>query len=402
MIGRGKMENESSQKRCPKCGKENPDGTQSCSSCGCLLTQTPAAQQRIEVKISTLATASFICAFCGLVLLAPSLVAFGIPRVLSPRLLWVGLTFSASLIALAVSFILGLIGIIQIERSGGRITGRAFAVGAVLISVFGGLLPAWSVVMRRPRSTAFRMVCGTNLAGIGKAMLIYANDYEDELPRAGGKNSFWAARIPDWKADNRIEAYSIRPDGTGGQGSISSSLYLLVKYAEVQPKSFVCKQDSGTKEFKLGRFRTRGRELIELWDFGPEPWKHNSYSYHVPYGGYALTTSCDPDLAVAADRNPWMDSPFQKSRDFQAFDPDGSKEAIKAGNSITHKADAQNVLFLDIHVGQEKHSFCGLNDDNIYTYWNGEDIRRGTLPRLGSKPADRADSLLVNDPAIPR
>ena len=97
-----------------------------------------------------------------------------------------------------------------------------------------------------------------------------------------------------------------------------------------------------------------------------------------------------------------MDSPFKKARDFKAFDPDGNKEAIRAGNAITHNADAQNVLFLDAHVGQEKHSFCGLNDDNIYTYWDGDDIRRGTPPRLGSKPANRADSLLVNDPVIPK
>jgi hypothetical protein len=256
--------------------------------------------------------------------------------------------------------------------------------------------------MRLPRSTAFRMVCGTNLSGIGKAMLIYANDHEDELPRAGVESSVWATKIADWKATNRFSAYNIKPDGTGGQGSISSSLYLLVKYAKVQPKSFVCKQDSGTKEFKLGRFRARDRELIDLWDFGPEPQKHCSYSYHVPYGGYPLTTASDPKMAVAADRNPWMDSPFKKARDFQAFDPDGGKEAIKAGNTIAHQADAQNVLFMDIHVGAEKKAFCGINNDNIYTSWNGEDIRRGTPPRLGSKPADRADSLLVNDPAIPR
>ena len=388
------MENENNKKRCPKCGKENPNDARFCNACGCEL-----PHQMLEVKISTLATASFICALCGLVLLAPSLIAFGIPRILSPRLLWIGLTFSVSFIVLVISFILGFISIIQIERSGGRISGRAFAVGAVLISVFGGLLPAWSVFMRRPRSTAFRMVCGTNLSWLGKAMLIYAYDYEDELPKAGGRNSIWAAKIPDWKAKNRFDAYNIRPDGTGGQGSISSNLYLLVKYAEVEPKYFVCKQDSGTKEFKLDQLRARDRELIDLWDFGPEPQKHCSYSYHVPYGGYPLTTSCDSGLAVAADRNPWMDSPFNKARDFQAFDPNGSKEAIKAGNTMAHMTDAQNVLFLDMHVGQEKHSFCGLNEDNIYTSWNGEDKRRGTPPKLGSKPADRADSLLVNDPA---
>jgi hypothetical protein len=396
------MEKKNNKRRCPKCSKENPDDARFCNACGNPLTESIKAQQRIEVKISRLATTSFICALCGLILLAPSLISLGIPRVLSPRLLWIGLTFSVSFIVLVISFILGLIGIIQVERSGGIITGRAFAVGAVLISIFGGLLPAWSFFMRLPRSTAFRMVCGTNLSGIGKAMLIYANDHEDELPRAGVESSVWATKIADWKATNRFSAYNIKPDGTGGQGSISSSLYLLVKYVEAEPKRFICTQDSGAKEFKSKSYKARDRDLIDLWDFGPEPQKHYSYSYHVPYGGYPLTMSCDPGLAVAADRNPWIDSPFKKARDFKAFDPDGDKEAIKAGNSITHKADAQNVLFLDAHVGQERHSFCGLNEDNIYTYWNGEDKRRGTPPKLGSKPADRADSLLVNDPAIPK
>jgi hypothetical protein len=397
------MGNENKKKRCPKCSKENPDDAQFCNACGCSLTQASEAQKRIEVKISTLATKSFICALCGLVLLAPSLIAISNPRALNLGMRWmIGLTFLLSFAVFIVSFILGLFSIIQIERSGGRITGRAFAVGAVLISVFGGLLPAWSVVMRQPRSVAFRMVCGTNLSGIGKGMLIYANDYEDELPRAGVENSVWAAKISDWKATNRFTAFNIKPDGTGGQASISSSLYLLVKYCEVQPKSFICTGDSGIKEFKPGRYKAGDRDLIDLWDFGPEPQKHCSYSYHVPYGGYPLTTSCDPNMAVAADRNPWMDSPFQKARDFHAFDPDGNKEAIKAGNAVTHNTDAQNVLFLDMHVGQQKRSFCGLNEDNIYTYWNGEDKRRGTPPKLGSKPADREDSLLVNDPAIPK
>ena len=42
------------------------------------------------------------------------------------------------------------------------------------------------VFPRRPRSIAFRMTCGTNLSGLGKAMQIYANDYENQFPRAGG------------------------------------------------------------------------------------------------------------------------------------------------------------------------------------------------------------------------
>jgi prepilin-type N-terminal cleavage/methylation domain-containing protein len=266
---------------------------------------------------------------------------------------------------------------------------------AIIALLMGILMPA----LARVRQIAFRMVCGTNLSGIGKAMLIYANDYEDELPRAGGRNSTWAVQIPDWTATNRFNAYGVSATGEGGTASISSCFYLLVKYAEVTPKSFICKGDSGTSEFKPADDGQGSRDLIDLWDFGIEPWTHCSYSYHMPFGLYALTTSSEPGMAVAADRNPWQNSPAASAPTFpNGFNPDGGKEAIKAGNAIAHQGDAQNVLFLDIHVGQEKRPFCGINDDNIYTYWDGGDIRIGAPPVIGSsEPADRLDSLLVTD-----
>jgi len=247
-----------------------------------------------------------------------------------------------------------------------------------------------------------RMVCGTNLACLGKAMLIYSNDYDDALPRAGGKSSVWAPKIPNWQATNRYQAYGLEADGSGGQASISASLYLLVKYADVEPNRFVCPDDRGITQFRPRRFGARKREAIDLWDFGDEPWKHYSFSYHNPYGAYALTTACEPGSAVAADRNPWMPSAFVKGRDFGKFYPRDHSEATRAGNAVAHKYDGQNVLFLDGHVNFEQISFCAVNDDNIYTSWDGQDIRRGIPPKLGSQPADRSDSLLVNDPPAPR
>ena len=271
---------------------------------------------------------------------------------------------------------------------------------AIIALLMGILMPA----LARVRQIAFRMVCGTNLSGIGKAMLIYANDYEDELPRSGGRNSVWAARIPQWDALNRFGAYNVQPDGSGGTANISSCFYLLVKYAEVTPKSFLCKGDSGVSEFKPANYNAGNRDLIDLWDFGPynnesdNPSSHCSYSYHMPFGLYALTTSSEPGMAVAADRNPWMDSPAATAPAFpNGFVVEGGKEAVKAGNAIAHQQDAQNVLFLDIHVGQEKASYCGINDDNIYTYWDGGDIRLGSPPVIGSMPQNRLDSLLVHD-----
>jgi prepilin-type N-terminal cleavage/methylation domain-containing protein len=267
---------------------------------------------------------------------------------------------------------------------------------AIIALLMGILMPA----LARVRQIAFRMVCGTNLSGIGKAMLIYANDYEDELPRSGGRESVWAPQIPDWDAFNRFGAYGVNQDGSGGTASISSCFYLLVKYAEVTPKSFVCKGDSGTSEFKPADDGAGTMDLIDLWDFGNAPREHCSYSYHMPFGLYALTTSSEPGMAVAADRNPWQPSPSAAAKTMAGpppFDPDGGKEAVKVGNAIAHQEDAQNVLFLDIHVGQEKRSFCGINDDNVYTSWDGGDIRVGAIPTIGSVPAERLDSLLVTD-----
>jgi prepilin-type N-terminal cleavage/methylation domain-containing protein len=268
---------------------------------------------------------------------------------------------------------------------------------AIIALLMGILMPA----LARVRQIAFRMVCGTNLSGLGKAMLIYSNDYEDEFPRAGGRNSLWGGRIPDWTATNRFQAYGLGGDGSGGTATITSSFYLLVKYAEVTPKSFICKGDSGTREFKPSDYGQGARDLIDLWDFGDTPLEHCSYAYHMPYGLYALTTSSEPGMAVAADRNPWIDSPAAERKDpglLSSYNPTGGRESVNVGNAIAHQEDGQNVLFMDSHVTFEKEPFCGINDDNIYTYWDGGDPRIGGLPIPGgSEPGDRLDSFIVHD-----
>jgi prepilin-type N-terminal cleavage/methylation domain-containing protein len=266
---------------------------------------------------------------------------------------------------------------------------------AIIALLMGILMPALAKV----RQIAHRMVCGSNLSGIGKAMLIYANDYEDELPRAGGRNTLWGGSVV-YDAPDRFRAYGLAANGTGGNATITSSFYLLVKYAEVTPKSFICKGDSGTSEFKLSEYNRGDLEFIDCWDFGPapDPRKHCSYTYHMPYGLYALTTSSEPGMAVAGDRSPWIASPAATAKDMALFNPVGNTDQQKVGNSISHQEDGQNVLFMDSHVYFEKRSFCAINDDNIYTYWDGGDIRRGGLPIPGqTEPKDRKDSFLVHD-----
>jgi prepilin-type processing-associated H-X9-DG protein len=121
----------------------------------------------------------------------------------------------------------------------------------------------------------------------------------------------------------------------------------------------------------------------------------------MPYCLYPLTTYSEPGMAVAADRNPWIESPAARGKVdmYVVFNPDGDRDAVKAGNALAHQEEGQNVLFLDGHVSFEDHPFCGVNDDNIYTFWTGGDIRRGGMPLPGAcEPADRLDSFLVHDP----
>ncbi|MEN6333552.1 MAG: type II secretion system protein [Phycisphaerales bacterium] len=280
---------------------------------------------------------------------------------------------------------------------------------AIIALLMGILMPA----LARVRQLAFRMTCGTNLSGIGKAMLIYANDYEDELPRAGGRNCAWGPLTgQNFVAQTRQQAYTTGADGSGGKASISSCFYLLVKYAEVTPKSFICKGDSGTTEFKIADAGVaNGTELIDLWDFGPTATaaKSCSYSYHSPFGSYALTTSSEPGFAVAADRNPFIVSPAGAAADLTKFIPDqagttgGTSESAKLGNAVAHQNEGQNVLFLDAHVDFEKRSYCSIEDDNIYlisSSTTGGGSIKGVIPTLSNpNPINRKDSVLLDDPS---
>jgi len=285
--------------------------------------------------------------------------------------------------------------------------GEALFVVALLLFLAGVIMP----MLARVKSGPHGPTCGWNLSGLGKAMLIYANDYDDRLPVAGGPNASWAARTPNWKAGDSAEAYGVDPEATaGGQASISASLYLLVKYEEVAPRDFLCRDRKGTIEkgasvFDPCDYGVQDRTLTDLWDFGPNPSEHVSFAYHMGYEGHGLTNYSSPGMVIAADRNPWMDSPMARARGFAEFTPDlppfdGTQEAAQRGNSLAHKGQGQNVLFLDSHVDLKKRPFCGIKNDNIYTSWDGEDKIRGKPARFGSVPAGAEDSLLVNDPAV--
>ena len=252
---------------------------------------------------------------------------------------------------------------------------------AIIALLMGILMPA----LARVRAIAYRLVCGTNLAGIGKAMIFYANDEPgEEYPAAGpSSGSQWRSTggIADWDADNVDDAY-----GTGGSvgTTITSCFYLLVKYSDISSKQFVCKGD-GAKEFEFG---VGGSEteapaddfvIEDAWDYGgleadvTQPGDYCSYSYHYPFSryGFPLSTSSSPGSPLCADRNPWLDkNASQHIIDLDQATWDGKySDPEHRENSAAHGFDGQNVLFNDIHVNFENKPNVGIQQDNIWKRW---------------------------------
>ncbi len=283
---------------------------------------------------------------------------------------------------------------------------------AIIALLMGILMPA----LARVRQIAYRMICGTNLSGIGKAMILYSNDNDEEYPVGGGRNAEWPTGGPDdisdWDAEDEVDAFGSSP----APATITSSFFLLVKYADVSTKQFACKGDSGTKAFQLSDATTTTTitDITEVWDFGDEPGKYCSYSYHMPYGSYAIYVGSNPGSPIAADRNPWFDkNATSHLGDGDLDNPTCSTDDIFSDpddkwNSAAHQFDTQNVLYNDIHVGQEKRSNVGIEMDNIWRRWPNVAIPPGpdacqkqmgdpTDPDYGDGPLSEDDAFLVNE-----
>lgn len=144
---------------CPKCGKENPDNAQLCQFCGWVLTSVSRSPSP-DAKTSGLAIASLV---------------LGI------------LTPFTCLVTAIPAIIFGIVALVKIGKGQGQLKGNGLAIAgicvpAVALPIIVLLMAIMMPALARTKAMAQRMVCATNLSGLDKAMLIYANDYNDMFP----------------------------------------------------------------------------------------------------------------------------------------------------------------------------------------------------------------------------
>ena len=254
----------------------------------------------------------------------------------------------------------------------------------VVIAIIAMLMAILVPALARARSLAQQLLCATNLRGIGSAMALYAHEHEEEYPRAGGPGAIWdsTGAIMMFFAEDEADAFQ------GGTATISSCLYLLVKYGLVTPKQFVCKGDDDVEVYKPTDARMPPpRTLAKGWDFGGGIWVWPgdcvSYSYHMPLNidfetpGYPISEGSREDTPLCADRNPNLD---------ENVAPDSGD------NAFAHGRNGQNVVYKDTHTNFETEPTVGFNGDNIWTYGD-------TAPQDAGEgaPVDYYDSYLVNE-----
>jgi len=269
----------------------------------------------------------------------------------------------------------------------------------VVIAIIAMLMSILMPALAKVKAIAQRLMCGTNLSGIGKTMHLYATDFDDDFPVAGGPEATWGTigTITDCAAVEPRSGWTLEATAYGRPGqnkiTISSSLYLLVKYEEVQPKQFICKSDIGAEVFGV----SGEDQLTDYWDFCSHAGKNCSYSYHMPYydqqrnPGFPLTSTSEPGSPVCADRSPFLDTNVTEDA-LTVFieDPD---RAVSA----PHQFEGQNVMFCDAHVEFLRLPMVGIEEDNIWINYNESSPEMYPEDVGDGAPGDFIDAYLVNE-----
>jgi prepilin-type processing-associated H-X9-DG protein len=140
---------------------ENPEDEKICKACSAQLPFVPDLPP--EVKTSKLAIWSFVLALLGIC------------------------TFNLTALP---AIICGIIGLVKIHGSSGRLKGKGFAISGIVIPVvlfillcaLGMLMAVMMPAMGRARQVAQYTICSTNLKGLGGSMVVYVQDYNSYPP----------------------------------------------------------------------------------------------------------------------------------------------------------------------------------------------------------------------------
>jgi prepilin-type processing-associated H-X9-DG protein len=294
---------------------------------------------------------------------------------------------------LAIPF--GIIGIRQVNRSGGRVKGRGLAIaGLVMGGLYVLLVPTvFYPAVDNAIHSANHMNCNANLRSIGQALHIYASQNNGHWPTV---YSYPAAAGERWGPGFDPETGEIADRGTkkisidqhGPFTCNVSAWWLPVRAGMASPPVFNCPETTMDVDWADDSMSDPTR----WWSF--KKIDYVSYSYQNQLGRNT-TDRDDSRLIVAADRNPCRGDCTEAQK---GIDP--RKRWLM--NSPNHDFHGQNCLYADGHVEFNTSPDCGIRHNNIWLRSTGTDSAGSAVVEDTasyadgtSQPGDQTDSFLA-------
>lgn len=218
----------------------------------------------------------------------------------------------------AIGLAYGIIALHRIEKSGGMLVGRMPAIIGIVINAVIVFMAVLTFIFPPgiPREKAYQMICGTNISGIGKAMMLYADDNNDMYPTA------------DKWCD------------------------LLIQYCDMTPRQFVCRGSDvidGESSYAFNKYLV-GKKLTKVPDdivllfetnFGKEPEGRKELLGSRDFYNFAESSN-DQYFHDYIKRYPESQKVYKLR-----WNQVGGPEILTTEN---HDGKGCNVLFNDMHV----------------------------------------------------
>ncbi|MHC4462891.1 MAG: DUF4190 domain-containing protein [Planctomycetota bacterium] len=153
-----------------------------------------------------------------------------------------------------LSLIMGIAALAKIKEVGGLLKGRGLAMTGAYVSGAGLTLVCLFILIVRLLPSSYppihpRVVCGTNLRGLGKAMLIYASDYDEQYPTA----EKWCDLFIEYIEVSPKQLVCPSSDAREGESSFAFNKNLIGKKPAEVPPEVVLLFETNLGKNPLGR-----------------------------------------------------------------------------------------------------------------------------------------------------
>lgn len=275
----------------------------------------------------------------------------------------------------------------------------------ITLVVIALLATVYAIALSREQGRKHsRVQCASTLRALGSAMKFYAHENRGQWPRAIFDSS---SPTPTWGTPY-VTNDSLGPaDGVSAfvddahpltkyrpaPNDVTAALYLLVTTQDISMDVLTCPSAKQTP-MQFGEHRNAlhwtnfpGHAAIA---------RHLSYSYANPYylpppppeRPTLPANVLGAEHPLLSDMNPGTEILLQLTLQ-------SSPKEMRAGNSLNHRGDGQNIVYADGHVEFADSPFAGVQRDNIYTVNGPERMHRTGPAVIRGVPSGSNDAVML-------